>query len=73
MYRTKQEVIAEVQDFCKTPQKKSHILRVCNLAHKTFVRLVEEGVIKLHHKEEGVGRYGSHYYIVQKAEESKDA
>lgn len=72
MYRTEQEIIAEVQNYCRTPQKKSHILRGCNLAHKTFVRLVKEGIIKLHHKEKGIGRYGSHYYIFHKSEEKAD-
>jgi len=47
-------------------------MRTCNLCFKAFKRLVEKGVIRLHHKEKGAGRHGSHYYIVQKKGESKD-
>ena len=72
MARTEMEVIAEVQAYCKTPQKQSHIILGCNLAYKTFMRLVKKGVIKLHHKEKGTGRYGSHYYIVHKANKEKN-
>lgn len=69
MARTSMEIISEVQTYCKTPQKQSHIIRKCNLCYTTFIQLVKKGIIRLHHKEKGTGRHGSHYYIAQKVEE----
>ena len=70
MRRTETEVISEVQDFCKTPQKQSHIQRKCNLCYRVFIQLVEKGVIRLHHKEKSTGRFGSHYYIAHNSEDA---
>ena len=72
MRRTELEIISEVQDYCRTPKKKSHIMRTCNLCFNAFNRLIEKKVVRLHHKEKGAGRHGSHYYIANSMKETKE-